>query len=284
MATSGDQRPDEDRGHVPPGVHGLGMRYMSAAGLRHVELTAKVARGELVAEGSRVVAGIGVFVTAEPEGSRRPSNLPRLFGNGAASRVRAAGPGWRCSRRLVLGGFEMAPNTPRSRATRMDREARPPTARLIGLGRSHVSSYAYVTGWGRRPVKAVSDKFNAAFASAFYRWPNRIVGHTLTVVIQLPPSQLVRLRDGVYNTSGPYGSRWAGRSAAGRLGDDLQAPQPATASMTVTCWWRFVVLGSRYTTDARGRGCSSSALRSAARWAGTAAVQGTSLRRESFAT
>jgi amino acid transporter len=229
----------------------VGLAVMSALAWFHVELTAKVLGVSLVAEVlALLVLSIGIFVHGGAEGfSAAPFNPAEVFGNVSAIKVFGAAASGVALFAAFWSwvGFEMAPNYAEE-SRDPNRIAKIATyGSVIGLGLFYMfSSYAFVTGWGLEgSVKAVSDQFNGAFASAFYPLADRFVGHPLTVVIQLLAiTSSFACAMAFYNTSARYLFA-LGREGVlpTRLATTSKHHSPAAASMTVTMLVAVFVLG-----------------------------------------
>ncbi|MDT7564904.1 MAG: hypothetical protein QOG76_3528 [Pseudonocardiales bacterium] len=229
----------------------IGLAAMSALAWFHVELTAKVLGVSLVAEVlALLVLGVAVLGHGGAEGfSAAPFNPAEVFGNPAAIKVFGAAASGVALFAAFWSwvGFEMAPNYAEE-SRDPNRIAKIATyGSVIGLGLFYMFiSYAYITGWGLEgAVKAVSDQFSGAYASAFYPLSDRFVGHPLTVIIQLLAiTSSFACAMAFYNTSARYLFA-LGREGVlpGRLASTSKHHSPATASMTVTVLVALFVLG-----------------------------------------
>ncbi|GAA5168327.1 APC family permease [Pseudonocardia eucalypti] len=220
----------------------LGLAAMSALAWFHIELTAKVLGVMLVAEVlALLVLAVAVLAHGGAQGlSAAPFNPAELFGNPGAVKVFGAAASGIALFAAFWSwvGFEMAPN--------YAEESRDPTriakiatyASVIGLGLFYMFvSYAYVTGWGLEgSVRAVSDQFSGAFASAFYPLSDRYVGPPLTAVIQLlAVTSSFACAMAFYNTGARYlFALGRERVLPAALARTSRRHSPAVAAMTVT--------------------------------------------------
>jgi amino acid transporter len=228
----------------------VALAVMSALAWFHIELTAKVLGVMLVAEVlALLVLSVSVLAHGGAEGlSVAPFNPAEVFGNAGAIKVFGAAASGVALFAAFWSwvGFEMAPNYAEE-SRDPHRIAKIATyGSVIGLGLFYMfCSYAYISGWGlEASVKAVSDQFSGAFASAFYPLSDRFVGHWLTTVIELlAVTSSFACALAFYNTGARY------LFALGRegvlppvLARTSRRASPAVASMTVALYGLGFVL------------------------------------------